>query len=328
MEFMFTWLHREREVLRRAPWLAVLLVLVGLCLGAAGAGALYQRQIDSAEQAVEAAKAQRDLWEDRYNDAVQPQASEGKKGPPQSEAKEAGLNISWPRTWGLIAMVALVLVLTAIFAPAPRGRNRKAATKRLEVPETPREMTAELLLDPTSDGPVDPKDAPRLPRRYLFGRDYERPALRSHANIHDLRSAPIRNANRVTDATAELLIRNNTSSVISGLSVSVDSIINRGTTIKIGQLLLGESGHDAFSIGPNSLVSLKFLRRRVNVAPEPPFFIPTKDWFLLSDGETYEINVCIDPGTGVVTRAVIQIDLHAYESFDMKIIGQAYWYNT
>lgn len=63
-------IHNLRTPLRASPWLFGGAFALGAAVAFTAAAAMFDFQVKEAQLAVTAAQAQRDLWKDRYDDAI------------------------------------------------------------------------------------------------------------------------------------------------------------------------------------------------------------------------------------------------------------------
>ena len=127
MDSLFNWLHAEREVIRRAKWLAFGILLVGLFFGGMAVSFLYQRQLNDAQQAVSTANQGRDFWKEKFEDLEKRGPGAIRAAPPQRPATAPVPAISLPLIGLLAAIVVALLVGLAIWLPLPGRRKSKTS---------------------------------------------------------------------------------------------------------------------------------------------------------------------------------------------------------
>lgn len=121
-------------------------------------------------------------------------------------------------------------------------------------------------------------------------------------------------------------IRNRTHSDLSACSVTVESVECDDQTIPIGrQVRVGPERAGTFPLTKEGFGDVAFLWRRVNTAPEMPFTLCLQQDYSLEESKNYLINLSLDAGTGVVTRAVMRADLGEYENLKVNLLDQASW---
>lgn len=347
MESLLSWLHAEREVMKRAPWLVAMVATAGLALGGAGAAFLYDRQYRDAQQAVITAQAQRDFWKDKFDDLEKRgTAAENRRVEPAPKPA-VGWEISWPRTGVLLASIALVLLAILLFAPIPRWK--RAAVQPPEPKKTisrpvplepmeplpppvglmtaPRALQAPPPFTPPAGAMADPSKISEMPRHlraFLYARPEEQVAMRPHLKIAWVKSEVSGPADRRNGVTALAAIKNETNSAMESCSVVVESVIRGGLETKVEQATRhGRARSPTFQMAPGEVKTIALVYRKVNVAPEKPFSLALIEDVVLEDNSTYEINVRLESNTGVLTRAVVDVVLGEYEDLAISLVGQS-----
>jgi hypothetical protein len=354
MDFILNWLREEREVIRRAKVTAALILALGLIVGFSASSFLYDRRVDDAQQAVATAQQNRDLWKDKYDDLA---ASPTPKKVPEKviapRAQPSPTRQVDPVRTGLLAAAILAGLMMFLFVvPLPR-RKGAVSLKDLARPATPE--TAEALrnhvieavrgrkadalvaaMSPkvaTSDAPsVAPSVRAPAPVHYLHARPGEK-AARPQVKVLSAQIDAHHPPNKGRQIRGTVTIENDTMSMIAKCRVTVETIQCGGVEMPIFMpLVQGDKGE--FPITAGDKKSLIFMWREYRVAPEQPMklnagfpmnALSPAQHFQFDDNKVYLINICVDPGTGVVTRAVLGATIGEYEHLKVSLIDQASW---
>ncbi|MFN3512720.1 MAG: hypothetical protein ACK41C_06740 [Phenylobacterium sp.] len=144
-------------MIKQVPGLAVLILIAGVLGGGAFTAFLYDRQLKDAQQAVETAQAQRDLWRDKYEDLERRGEVNADRPAKPVVAVAPSWRLSWPRTAALAAALLVVVLVALVLAPLPR-RTSKAATTAVA---NARSGTLPVLAPPPNPRPMtDPTPPP------------------------------------------------------------------------------------------------------------------------------------------------------------------------
>lgn len=174
MEALLNWLHSERKVIRKAPWFAAGIALASAMAAFLLAASFFKLQVSEAQQSAVTAQMQRDLWKDRYEEAV-------KVGKPTSSAPKPTVafttvhepEIDIPRTAGLVGLILAVSLVALLLTPLPH-RQRHPPEETLERPHNPvPESEGQLSMVPRPEPtpapsfikPPQPKPSPELARK-------------------------------------------------------------------------------------------------------------------------------------------------------------------
>jgi hypothetical protein len=127
MEGLLNWLREEREVLKRAPVVFVVLLVFGVILGGGAATWISQNQIGSLQAAASAAANERDLWRDKYVDLISAKPAPAKPPTPAQPPSRYEMDVG--RSLALAAVIVAVVLLALIFVPLPGKGKAKTKTE-------------------------------------------------------------------------------------------------------------------------------------------------------------------------------------------------------
>lgn len=161
-------------------------------------------------------------------------------------------------------------------------------------------------------------------------------ARKPHVEIKDVHRDIVstRNGKQVL---AEVELINLTVSELPDCSVIIHSITTEGLVRSTkAYVLRGREPRDRWTISAQGTLAAIFAYRNYEVAPDHAITInaamPRANALssepaaiTVSDNKTHYLNVIVDSGAGVVTKAVVELVVGEYEELSIKLLGQASW---
>ena len=357
LETILGWLHAEREVMRRAPWLTASVAIAAAIIGFLGATALNNFKVAEAQQAVATAQLQRDFWKDKYEDATKPGKSPATRPAPPAQGSE----IDVPKTALVVGLGFGGGLLALLFIPLPGQRQKPETKPALAVPSAPdppmgRLMTAprpepeppppmrygtgNVRRPPSAPDPVVTQPKPSGDQTteitgYVFleersGETRARPQLMVTAARRELMTL----RDGAKQVRAILVVANETASQLKKCTLRFDRVEVDNLDQPIdGYIYHGTERVREFGLPASGKCDLVVAYRNFNVAPEEPMRLNIKSGNVfatppdvcLKDNKTHYLKITVDSGAGVVTRAVVKLVVGEYEDLEVSLIGQAWW---
>ena len=351
MDFILNWLREERDVIRRAKVTAALILALGLIVGFSASSFLYDRRVDDAQQAAATAQQNRDLWKDKYDDLTASLAltkAPEKIVAPKPRPPSARHHFDPVRTGLLVAAIFTGLLALLFVAPLPGRKSVSIADlSKQAVPADPK-SASEAALRSEARRIATPNVAATLKAEQLQNAQWQ---AAGETPLHHLQPGPgekpARAHIRVADAVPDrhsppgkpkqirglLTLENVTASPLSTCTVVVDSFHCEGVKRPVLMPVL-VGGATAFTLAAHSRRGMILVYRDYEVAPEQLMKLNARDStnalrrasdVFLDDNKTYLINLSIDAGAGVVTRAIIRAIVGEYEDLNFSLVDQSSW---
>jgi hypothetical protein len=350
MEALLNWLRDEREVLKRAPVIAVMLFVFGASLGGAAVGYMRERQVENLQSALTTVQQQRDLWKDKY-DSLGPSLNAKTTPKPSPPARVASRQpdfihqIDIVRTLLLCFGIIGVAVLLVFFVPLPQKRTKvtphatRAKERAVEppVPEQPSAPTPAQALAPTADtgdlkGPFQSFASRSNQPTGLIDLEYERTDVRPHLWLEKVQTNISQENNNKILVRSYVNIVNKIGSDIKGCQIYLVVIkSDDGAKYHNTPLMIGHEDNIEFAIQAGQRKAFPFIWKEVNVVPEQRFKLrvgPITNKLLLNkplefdDGKEYRLELALDAGHGIVTLVALDAKFGFYEKMSIELSEQ------
>jgi hypothetical protein len=310
---------RERIDVIRSHWWTFSLSLLA---GGAGAFWIASKLHESRIEALEAS-----------NGYLRDQLVGGLPGAPVPSPSQ-GLPWVQVSVWAVVIVVAVGII--SLLGSSILARWRRPQSQEREgrlAPMVPPANRAETKPSDTGKPVQVPNGAE--PLRFLKAGPAWREA-RPHVQVVLATADTHQRPGRGGQIRALIKLSNCTATDLSTCSIYFHSVRTNGRIQRIERYVLkGPERKAHFPIKGNSTASFVLAFRNYNVAPDEPFQInasnpdlsalSTPDHFTLADNGTHHLNLVIESGQGVVTRAVIELEVGEYEELKVGLLGQSSW---